>query len=123
MENVIIILILAVILFFAVKGGLKRLHGGCCGGGNKIKKIKSLDMNKSDYRYKSTVYVDGMTCEHCRVRVENAFNSLPGCLAKVNLKKKYVELWSNKILSDKELEDIIKKNGYSFIRCLREKNN
>ena len=34
------------------------------------------------------VQIEGMTCEHCKNRVENALNRLEGVSAKVNLKKK-----------------------------------
>ena len=115
MKDAIIILFLIAILIFALSGAKKRLKGGCCGGGSKVKKVKSADTNKSHYTYKSTIYIDGMTCEHCKARIENAFNTLPDCYAKVSLKKKCAELWTNERLSEEEIKGIVKKNGYTFV--------
>lgn len=120
MTDAIIIILLLVVVVFALSGAKKRLKGGCCGGGSKVKKIKSADSNKSHYTYRSTVYIDGMTCEHCKARVENAFNSLSGCYAKVNLKKKCAEIWTNEKMSEEEFTAIIKKNGYTVIGFSQE---
>ena len=121
--NIIVILILALILFFAVRGGAKRLRGGakrlrggCCGSGGKVKKVKAANTDKSHYEYKCTVYIDGMTCEHCKARVENAFNILPGCLCEVNLAKKCAEVWSETEMSEEELRSIVEKAGYVFVK-------
>lgn len=116
LTNIIIVLIIAVILFFALRGGVKRLRGGCCGSGGKVKKVKSANTDKSCYANKSTVYIDGMTCAHCKTRVENAFNSIPGCLCKVNLSKKCAEIWSERVISENELKDVVEKAGYTFVK-------
>lgn len=115
MTDAIVIILLLVVVMFALSGAKKRLKGGCCGGGSKVKKVKSADSNKSHYTYKSTVYIDGMTCEHCKARVENVFNSLPDCYAEVNLKKKCAELWTNERLSEEKVSELVEKNGYTFV--------
>ena len=48
---------------------------------DKKKKLKNIIGQKR-------VQIEGMTCEHCKNRVENALNRLEGVSAKVNLKKK-----------------------------------
>ena len=115
MTDAIIIILLLVVLVFALIGAKKRLKGGCCGGGSKPKKVKPQNTNISKYMYKSTIYIDGMTCEHCKTRVENAFNSLPDCYAKVNLKKKCASLWSNERLDEEKVIEIVQKSGYTFV--------
>lgn len=47
------------------------------------------------------VQIEGMTCEHCKNRVENALNRLEGVSAKVNLKKKTAV-----VSMEKEVEDM-----------------
>ncbi|MBQ7876396.1 MAG: heavy-metal-associated domain-containing protein [Clostridia bacterium] len=121
MKDFIVILILAVVLIFALSGARKRLKGGCCGsGGSKPKKVKPKNSNTADYAYKVTAYIEGMTCDGCKVRVENAFNSLADCYAKVNLKNKSAEIWTNTKMSEDEIADIIKKNGYTLVKCSQE---
>lgn len=113
MTDVVIILLLLVILAFAIKGAGKRLKGGCCGGG-KQKKIKPADRNLSHYPHKYTVYIGGMTCDHCKKRVENEFNSVNGCCAKVDLSRGVAELWSKNEMTNGQIEAVVKKNGYDF---------
>ena len=114
MTDAIIVILLLMVVVFALGGAKKRLKGGCCGGGSKPKKVKPKNTNTSHYTYKVTVYIDGMTCDHCKAHVENAFNSLTDCYAKVNLKKKCAEIWTNKKMNDAEISGIVKKNGYSL---------
>lgn len=120
MTDAIVIILLLVVVVFALGGAKKKLKGGCCGGGSKPKKVKPKNTNTANYTYKATVYIDGMTCEHCKARVENAFNSLSGCYAKVNLKKKCAEIWTNEKMSEEEFTAIIKKNGYTVIGFSQE---
>lgn len=123
MENVstlIICLILLVICFYALFSFKKKLKNGCCGGGGEVR-IKPENSDKSHYAHKKTVCIDGMTCDHCKMRVENALNRKSGCLAKVNLRKKYAEVWTEKPMSDDELKSTIKSIGYTFIKCITEK--
>lgn len=114
MTDAIVVLIIVIILIFALGGAKKRVKGGCCGGGSKPKRVKPKDTNTANYAYKVIVDIDGMTCDNCKMRVENAFNSLPGCYAKVNLKKKCAEVWTKAEMSENEIADIVKKSGYTF---------
>ena len=115
MSNVIIAVVFILIVYLAVRGSRKKVKGGCCGVGGGVEKIEAADKNTSHYKYKSTVYIDGMTCEHCKTRVENSFNSEPECLAKVDLGKKCAEVWTNRVLTEEEVEKIVKKYGYDMI--------
>lgn len=117
MTDVAVIIILIVIMLIALNSAKKKIKGGCCGGGNTVK-IKPRDKVKSHYKYKTTVYIDGMNCEHCKVRIENEFNCLPGVMAKVNLKNKYAEIFSKEPFSDTQISDTITKNGYVFVKSV-----
>lgn len=119
MANVIIVLALIAIAVIAIRSAVKRFNGGCCGEGDTPVKIKPKDANTAHYKYKTTAYIDGMTCAHCKARVENAFNSLPECCAKVDLKKKCVYIRTNAPLTDTEISAMVEKNGYSFVKSER----
>ncbi len=116
MTDCIVIIILLIILLAALGSAKKKLKGGCCGGGGSVK-IKPKDKNKAHYPYKVTAYIDGMSCEHCKNRIESEFNCLSGVMAKVNLKNKYAEIFSKEPISDAQISDIVTKNGYTFVKC------
>ena len=88
MINGILIVLLILICVFAVKGSAKRMIYGCCGGRDMEKKKKVADRDPSHYPYCAQIRVEGMSCNHCRIRVENSFNELNGVWAEVSLKEK-----------------------------------
>lgn len=49
--------------------------------------------------------------------VENAFNSKSGIMAKVNLKKKYAEIWSKKELEESFIKETVENIGYKYVKC------
>lgn len=117
MENIIIVLLIIAIAAFAFVNARKKMRGGCCGGGSTVK-IKPKDKNKAHYEYKTVAFIDGMTCENCKLRVENAFNCLPGCFARVSLKKGCAEIYAKEPLDEEKIANIIEKNGYTLVKCI-----
>ena len=87
MSDVIIIFIMVILIIVGIRSTVKHFkgEGGCCGGGSSVKvkrkKLKQVVKQR-------TVMIEGMTCEHCKARVESRLNELDGVSAKVNLKKK-----------------------------------
>lgn len=120
LSTVVICVLLAAICVYAVFSYRKKLKGGCCGGGDTEVKIKPQNTAKSHYAHKSRIYIDGMTCNHCALRVKNAFNTQDGCCAKVHLRKKFAELRSERILSEEELRQILEPLGYTFVKSVPE---
>lgn len=113
MENIIIIGIIAICLIAGVRETLKhfRGEGGCCGGSakKKRKKIKNVIAKK-------TFRVEGMTCEHCKKRVERAIDDFAGAAGRVSLAKKEVKVLLNREISDEELIAAIEKAGYKVVK-------
>ena len=113
MSTAVISVILAVICYFGLKSSIKRTKQGCCGGsGEVVKRVKAADTNKSHYPHVTTLQVDGKTCTNCRKKVENAFNSLDGVYAVVDLEKKQVAVYMKEKMSEGDIRDIVKKTGY-----------
>ena len=111
MENYIIIGMIAVIVVIAVISSIKHFkgEGGCCGGGSykpKKKKLKGI-------KYQKAFRVDGMSCEHCKRRVEEAVNDIKGVSGKVNLKKGELTVSYAEELSDDMIKAKIEKAGYT----------
>lgn len=113
MANAVIIVLLIVLAVFSIKSYAKKLSKGCCGaGGDSTKKIKVKDKNIANYPFCTVIGVEGMTCVHCKLRVENALNGWDGVWAEVDLGKKSVLVRMKKELSDDEIRGIITSAGY-----------
>lgn len=114
MTDIIIIAIIAVFVAIGVRSTIKHFKGesSCCGGGSSVKtkkkKLKSVIATK-------TMIVEGMTCEHCRNRVERCINDIDGAAARVNLKKKEVTVSLDREISEEELCNAVQKAGYEVV--------
>lgn len=61
-------------------------------------------------------HVEGMSCQHCAARVEEALNALEQVKsASVNLKKKCVKIKLLEDVSDEELRKAIEDAGYQVV--------
>ena len=62
---------------------------------------------------KTIVNVEGMCCEHCAKRVENALSAVHGVVsADVKLKKNIAVLRSRELLSEEEIKNVVTEAGY-----------
>ena len=78
---------------------------------------KSGQKEKIEKYHRSEEGTDrGMTCEHCKNRVENALNRLEGVSAKVNLKKKTAVVSMEKEVEDMQLQKAVEQAGYKVIQ-------
>lgn len=59
------------------------------------------------------IVVEGMTCNHCRKRVEDALNAVDGVEANVDLQEKKAFVKLDKAVSDTILADAITEAGYT----------
>jgi len=66
---------------------------------------------------KSTIKVDGMSCNHCVTAITKAVNALPGIGAvNVDLKGKTVSVEFDKTLASLDkIKDTIKEEGYVVV--------
>lgn len=62
------------------------------------------------------ILIEGMTCEHCVKRVENAIKEVEGVKSvKVNLKEKYANVDFSKKVDNAKLINAIDEVGYNVI--------
>lgn len=111
MENGIVILVLLAVIAVAV--GHFRKHfsgGGCCGSaGTAIRREKTL----AEPPIGEVVFcVEGMHCENCQARIENALNSLEGVACRVDLREKTVTVTYSRPVPQEELHRRIENLGY-----------
>ncbi len=112
--TIVICVVLGVICVLGVRSYLKKLKTGCCGsGGDEVKRVRPVDSDKSHYPYAKVVRIEGMHCQNCVKRVENAFHSQDGFYTKVDLAKGTALVRSKREVSDQELKQIVRKLGYS----------
>lgn len=111
MENAIILSILLVVIVLALLRAKKHFKGGgCCGSGSTtVRSHKKLTDPKLGEKI---LVVEGMHCENCQNRVENALNRLDGIVCKVNLRKKTATVSYSTEVSDEVLKETVEKMGY-----------
>ena len=111
MTDLIIIGIVIVLMLVGVVSSKKHFkgEGGCCGGGSSVKpkkkKLKAVIVKK-------IFIIEGMTCDHCKNRVESVINEIDGVAAKVDIKKKEAVVSFEKEISEELIKSIIEKAGY-----------
>lgn len=111
MENAIIIGLLLVVIALALVHTWKHFTGGgCCGGGGKT--IRSHKKLTEPVLGQKVLTVEGMHCENCQARVENAIDRLDGVVCKVNLKHKTAVVSYSRPVDSQELRKIIENLGY-----------
>ena len=115
MENIIIIGVIVVLILIGIRSSIKHFkgEGGCCGGGSSTVKRQRKKLQKVIAQ--KTVIIDGMTCEHCKNRVEKSINDMDGAAAKVNLKKKQAIVSLEKEVSEEQIRAAIEKAGYKVV--------
>lgn len=109
----IVIAIILVLVAIGIISGAKHFKGesGCCGGGSYVPKKKKL----KHVLAKKTVIIEGMTCEHCKNRVEEKLNDIKGVSATVNLKKKEATILMEIQVDEKRIYKAIEKAGYTVV--------
>ncbi len=111
MGTTIISIILLAIFILAIMRAKKHFKGGgCCGSGsNTIRSHKALTEPKiGEYVFT----IQGMHCENCQARVENAVNRLEGVVCTVNLKKHTATISYSQNVAKEALIATIENLGY-----------
>ena len=112
MENIIVAIILAVASGIGICSTVKhfgRQGGGCCGGcGTFRTKHKRL----ASVLYRKRFKVEGMHCERCSSRVEEAVNDINGLSGRVDLGKGEVTVSYSTDVDDAVIKAQIERLGY-----------
>ena len=61
---------------------------------------------------KKIMYIEGMTCKHCKARVEKVLNELNGVTATVNLEEKTAVLEMDDNVDNDILKNTVEDAGY-----------
>lgn len=71
---------------------------------------------------KKVIKIQGMHCQHCQNRVEQALNNLEGVSAKVNLKKEETVVTMKSHHDEQSLRNAIQEAGYEVISIEEKKS-
>ena len=104
--------ILVVMLALGIRSTIKhfRHESSCCGGGTYKARRKKLNQVIA----RKVFSVEGMTCQHCVNRVQEAVNSIEGASGVVNLKKGTVTVSMEREIGDEVILKAVEKAGYAI---------
>ena len=72
-------------------------------------------------KIKKVITIEGMMCEHCKMKVERALSELNGVSkVKVNLKNKTAIIYSTKSISNDDIKNSISKLNYKVINIVED---
>lgn len=112
-----VIVILAIILIaFAVYSTIRKMRGkaksSCCGG-PEVKTVKKVeDMDESHYPYTYEIGIEGMHCSNCARTIENAFNSMDGIWADVELGRNRVIARAKQEMTESDFTEALQNKPY-----------
>lgn len=111
MQDFVIIAIIFIIVVIGIQSTVKhfRGQGGCCGGAGYKPKKKKLHR----VLYRKCFLVEGMHCEHCKNRVEEAVNDMKGVAGTVNLKKGELTVSYAEPVDDGLIKSRVERAGYT----------
>lgn len=95
-------------------------QGGCCGGDSCSSSAPAAgpssvgvqDTDPAHYPYHTQLSVEGMSCNACKTRVENALNTQEGIWARVDLKTGTADILSKDRSDDNALARVVEAAGY-----------
>lgn len=110
----VVVAVLVLLCGVGVRSYLKKLRSGCCGGGSDpVKRLPPKDRDTSHYSYVHLVGIQGMHCQNCARRIENAFHQQEGFYAKVNFAKGQALVRSKEPVSEEDLKQVVRSLGYT----------
>ena len=117
MTDGIIVAVLVVAMVLGIRHAVKHFKrkGGCCGSSDYKPKKKKL----SKVLYKKVFQVEGMHCEHCKRRVEEAVNDIKGVAGTVNLKKGELTVSYETEVDDETIITKLEQRDYSVTSVRR----
>ena len=82
----------------------------------RLKFFKAEEYSKGDKIMKVIVNVNGMNCNHCKMAVEKALNTVDGVVsAEVNIEKKNASVTLSKEVADSDLMNVVNEAGFEAV--------
>ncbi len=117
--NAVLISALGLIIAWAAWTTFKKVRkgGGCCGEHETTeKKVRVSDRNRAHYPYAVSLQIDGMTCENCARKTENALNRMEGTLASVSIGDHSAKVLCKSVPDEHAIREAVRRAGYIVTR-------
>ncbi|MBE6831507.1 MAG: heavy metal translocating P-type ATPase [Ruminococcaceae bacterium] len=88
---------------------------------NEIENPIKIEAEGDLSEMKKVITINGMSCEHCKARVEKALNAIGGVEAKVDLKKNNATVSLKTEVSDEALKNAVQEAGYEVVSVEEKK--
>lgn len=82
--------------------------------------VQKSDSERKEKTMKKVIAIEGMSCEHCKARVEKALNAIAGVNAAVDLEKKIATVTLTESVDDHELKNAVTDAGYDVAAITEE---
>lgn len=112
MSTAIICLILIVICIYSIKSYAKKLSHGCCG---QESRVSHHTRNYKQYPYCYKIWIDGISCQNCLIKIENTFNQDKNNHLHIHSKTHTGTLYTKTPLSHDKIIQTIETLGYKVI--------
>lgn len=82
-------------------------------GLNSKQNLENENLKEENNMNIKTIYIEGMSCNHCKMSVEKALRSIEGVTkVEVSLENKNATIESNKEINDNEIKSVIEEIGF-----------
>ena len=115
MSTIIVAILVIIALGFALRGVLKhwRGEGACCGGGG-VSAVPPKKELEGRIIGEKVIGIEGMTCGNCKIRVEQALDSIEGAVSEVNLHHNRATLKMTREATDDEIRSALVGSDYKI---------
>lgn len=113
MIDLLILLLIILMCLVGLRTVIKHMKGeggGCCNTSDKPLELKKK--HHGPITNTLVFKIEGMHCENCRIRVQNALNGIQGVVAHVNLKKEQALLECEKRIDPYQVIWCVQEVGY-----------
>ena len=113
MSDIIILALVALILALSILKLKKKGGTSCCSsGGYTLKRRKVADKNPRHYPLAKRLAVEGMTCENCARKAENALNGMNGVWASVSISSHSAKVLFKAPPDETAVREAVRQAGY-----------
>lgn len=94
---------------------LNRFKPNLKSGLNSEQNLENKNLKEENKMNVKTVYIEGMSCNHCKMSVEKALSSIDGVeRVEVSLENKNAVIESSREINDDEIKTVIEEIGFSI---------
>ena len=119
MSRLVIFLILFPFAVYSVVRALRKRREADGNGpeeqekGKPVRLVGTADVQRRSYPVRTTIHVEGMCCENCALRLEQALHVLPETLVSVSFEEGRAVLYSRKPQDPEQIRAAVSQAGFA----------